>query len=155
MHPTKLTQTEAARAVGLTRTSIWRAIRKGKLSTERAEDGSVRIDASELLRLFPDANLERARVLAPDSAANAPERANANAELTSLRALVDELKADKIHLRAEAERAAAERVQLAEERTRLSAERAQLLAMLREQAEQVRLLTDARPVQKKPWWRWW
>src|SRR3712207_1173676 len=131
MHPTKLTQTEAARAAGLTRTSIWRAIKRGRLSAERAQDGGVRIDASELLRVFPEANLQRAQVRAPGNAVNAAERGNTHVDLAALQRLVDELKADKLHLRAELERAAAERTQLAEERTRLSEERAQLLIMLK------------------------
>jgi hypothetical protein len=152
MHPTKLTQTEAARAAGLTRTSIWRAIKRGRLSVERGDDGSVLIDASELLRLFPKADLERAQVRAPRNAMYVSERGSTHADFTALHALIDELKVDKLHLHAQLHHAADERAQLAEERARLSEERTQLLAMLREQAEQVRLLTDQR-AKKKSWWR--
>ena len=47
----KLTQAEAARAAGVSRTHILRAIKGGKLSAEKLDDGSVRIDGSELLRV--------------------------------------------------------------------------------------------------------
>ena len=57
----KLTQAEAARAAGVSRTHILRAIKGGKLSAEKLDDGSVRIDGSELLRVWPNADLARAR----------------------------------------------------------------------------------------------
>src|SRR3954454_17282856 len=54
--PKKLTQAEAARATGVSRTQILRAIKSGRLSSEKLEDGSVRIEVSELLRVWPDAD---------------------------------------------------------------------------------------------------
>ncbi len=150
---TKLTQTEAARAAGVSRTSIWRAIKQGQLSTERADDGSMRIDASELLRLYPDADFERAHERAPSSVLNAYERGDGSGEQADDRALlllVDELRADKLHLRAELERAAQERERAAEERARLLSAIEQKDRLIAEQTEHVRLLTD----QRKPKRRW-
>ncbi len=144
VHTTKLTKAQAARAARVSHTTIWRAIKRGRLSAEQADDGTLRVDASELLRVFPHADLARAQERAPHRAMLNQERS----ELHALHTLVEELQADKRHLRAELDRAAEERARLVsviERNTRL----------LEEQAEQVRLLTDARPVQKKRWWRWW
>jgi hypothetical protein len=155
---TKLTQTEAARAAGVSRTSIWRAIKQGQISIERVDDGSMRIDASELLRLYPDADLERAHERAPGTVLNAHERGDGSDEQADHRALlllVEELRADKLHLRAELERAAQERERAAEERARFLSAIEQKDRQLAEQAKQVRLLTDQRQPKRRWWARWW
>lgn len=43
----------AALAVGVGKTTVFRSIKSGRLSARRLEDGSYRIDASELARAFP------------------------------------------------------------------------------------------------------
>jgi excisionase family DNA binding protein len=45
--------TDAAHATGLSRPTIFRAIKNGKLSARRMEDRSYRIEASELARVYP------------------------------------------------------------------------------------------------------
>jgi hypothetical protein len=144
---TKLTQAEAARAAGTSRTSIWRMIKQGRLSAERS-DGAVHIDASELLRLFPQANLERAHERSESDTLNVRERPD-DGELRALRAHIEELQADKRHLRDELDRTL-ERA--ADERTRFLSMIEQKDRLLSEQLEQVRLLTDLR-TPKKSWWR--
>lgn len=47
------TLTTAAKATGIGRSTIHRAITKGRLSAKRLEDGSYRIDPAELARAFP------------------------------------------------------------------------------------------------------
>ena len=138
---TKLTKAQAARAARVSHTTIWRAIKRGRLSAEQAEDGTLRIDASELLRVFPQADLARAEERAPHRAMLNAERG----ELDALRTLVEELQGDKQHLRAELDRAA-------DERTRLLGVIERKDRLLEEQLEQVRLLTDQRTA-KKSWWR--
>ena len=49
----------AAQAIGMGKTTIFRHIKKGRLSARRLEDGSYRIDASELARAFPPASVEQ------------------------------------------------------------------------------------------------
>jgi chromosome segregation ATPase len=158
---TKLTQTEAARAAGVSRTSIWRLIKQGRLSAERREDGNLRVDLSELRRVFPEASPERVHERAPAAASSAHERVreradahSEHAELRALQALVGELKADKLHRDGEVAYLREELRHAREERTRLSEERDRLLRMLEEQSAHVRLLTDQRT--RKSWWRrWW
>jgi hypothetical protein len=47
------TLTKAAEATGKGKSTIHRAIKSGKLSAKRHDDGSYSIDASELHRVFP------------------------------------------------------------------------------------------------------
>src|SRR3954463_10279495 len=44
---------EAAQQVGLHRSSLFRAIRAGRLSAERTEGGDYLIDPAELFRVYP------------------------------------------------------------------------------------------------------
>jgi hypothetical protein len=43
---------DAAEKVGTSKVDIWRAIREGKLSAQRTDDGSFAIDRAELFRVF-------------------------------------------------------------------------------------------------------
>lgn len=48
----KLNLSQAAKAVGKNRTTIWRHINSGKLSYERDRDGMPFVDTSELIRVY-------------------------------------------------------------------------------------------------------
>jgi hypothetical protein len=156
--PTQLTQAEAARAARVSRTTIWRAVKRGRLSVTQGDDGDARIDASELLRVFPRADLQRARETFQNDAVDTRERRGDSlhtTEFTALQAHLAELQADKQRMAAELARAAEERTQLLSmlaRRDEILEERDRVLA---QQLEQVRLLTDAR-TSRRPWWkRWW
>ncbi|TNC43796.1 hypothetical protein FHG66_20805 [Rubellimicrobium rubrum] len=58
------TLTEAAQATALSRPTIFRAIKTGKLSARREADKSYRIDASELARVFPTISVNKPDVTA-------------------------------------------------------------------------------------------
>lgn len=115
---TKLSQAQAARAARVSRTSIWRAVREGRISAERLEDGSLRIDASELLRVYPRADIDRARrggdsvTRTGTSDAQRALKERIDGELRAITEHLDELKRDKERLVRELEVAAAERRQL-------------------------------------------
>ncbi len=49
----KLTLGQAAKEVGLSKTAISNAVKKGKLSAERTEGGAYAIDPAELFRVYP------------------------------------------------------------------------------------------------------
>lgn len=152
---TRLSQVQAARAARVSRTTIYHAIKQGRLSAEQDEHGSVRVDASELLRLFPDADLARAHTPAHDDALDAHRRTRAPGDghdPAALYTLVEELKADKLYLQSELERASAERTLAAQERARFMAIIEQKDRLLAEQAQHMRLLTDQRS-KKQSWWR--
>lgn len=44
---------EASRATGISKATLSRAIKKGKISADKREDGSFLIDAAELHRVYP------------------------------------------------------------------------------------------------------
>lgn len=48
----KLNLSQAAKAVGKSRVTLWRHINTGKLSAERDRDGNPLVDTSELLRVY-------------------------------------------------------------------------------------------------------
>ncbi len=146
---TKLSQSAAARAAGVSRTTIWRALKDGTLSAERTKDGSLCIDASELLRLYPRADLARVRAAAPSEPVNAHEHARApesSGEVQALRFLIDELKASQSTQRDEIGF-------LRSELSRAREERERLLSMLEAKD---RLLTDQRErTASRRWWQRW
>lgn len=55
----KFSASQAAKAVGKSLPTITRAIKNGKISAERTQEGGFEIDASELYRVWPDAKHER------------------------------------------------------------------------------------------------
>jgi excisionase family DNA binding protein len=147
----KLTQAEAARAAGVSRTHILRAIKNGRLSAEKLDDGSVRVEASELLRVWPDADLDRARntgnsakPLPGNSHGDSGNSTSNDGDNAVLQALLDEIRQDRDRLRAELDKERQERERL----VRVIEEQA---VAVRSQGEQIRLLTDQR--ERRPWWR--
>jgi hypothetical protein len=49
---------DAAKATGKSKTTLHRAIKSGRISASKAEDGSYAIDPSELHRVFPAVTVE-------------------------------------------------------------------------------------------------
>src|SRR5271166_7104876 len=122
---TRFTLGQAAKLTRLSKATLSRAIRAGKLSANRLDDGAYSIDASELARVFPvtpetvaggdlaSGMTRRATVGAtPGTALETPDPelvarlAAADAEIAGLKALLaevrargDELRRDKDELR--------------------------------------------------------
>ena len=83
---------EAAKAAGFSKPTLSRAIKKGKLSAKRLDDGSYSIDAAELER-WKDANGHRnasvKRIATPnETPVTPPEDSALQAEIEQLRAQV-------------------------------------------------------------------
>ncbi len=113
---------EAAEQAGTSKTSIFRAIKSGRLSATRDDQGGVRIDPAELARAFPPKPLqpERSRTAMPEQAGmhgNPDElrvrNAALEAEVHLLRQMVDDLKGERGDLKAERNRWAAQAERLA------------------------------------------
>jgi hypothetical protein len=131
---------EAARAVGRSKTTLGRAIKSGRISATRGEDGSYLIDPAELHRVFAvtrdgHPRMERSVTLNGPEPAPSPETLALRQLLAERERLVDEQAGTIRDLRARLDAAAEERRREAEERRRLLA-----------------LLTDQRV---RPWWRRW
>jgi hypothetical protein len=120
----------AARAAVVSKTTIRRAIEKGRLSATRRDDGSYEIDPAELHRAFPghgDAAGTMARsVTANDTGELRVEVEMLRERLEEKDAVISDLREDRDHWRAQAEQA-------------------------------TRLLTDqrptAQPAESRGWWR--
>jgi excisionase family DNA binding protein len=50
-----LTLSDAANAAGVAKSTIWRAIKAGRISASKTGIGSYQVDAAELFRVFPPA----------------------------------------------------------------------------------------------------
>ena len=115
---------EAATAAGVSKSTIQRAIKSGRLSATRTDDGGYAIDPAELHRVYPARNGGDA---ARTDAAGQDATAMLEAELASLRELLrradreaDDLRADREAWRAQAENASATVRQLTDQRERPS-----------------------------------
>jgi len=102
-----LTLGQASKLSGRSKTTLARAIKAGRLSATRRDTGEFSIDASELSRVFP---------VTPETETlvrhTTPERdtelrlAAAEAELTALKRLLDEIERSRDDWKAQAERLA-------------------------------------------------
>lgn len=122
---------EAATAAGVSKSTIQRAIKSGRLSATRTDDGGYSIDPAELHRAYPARNTDdvaRTDAAGQDATSPAPAAtAMLEAELASLRELLrradreaDDLRADRDAWRAQAENASATVRQLTDQRERPS-----------------------------------
>lgn len=117
---------EAAKATGMSKAAISRAIKNGTLSAEKQENGSYRIDPAELHRVYPPVSQQRLQQQATETDDATKLNPALNAENRELRAKLesaeqrlrdrDEVIAD---LREDRDRwrAQAERLLLADQRT--------------------------------------
>lgn len=81
----ELTLSAAAQATGKGKSTLLRAVKSGKLSARRTDDGAFMVDASELARVFPMKHPERTA----DTPWSAPEPPDAGGvELAVLRTKV-------------------------------------------------------------------
>lgn len=134
----ELTVAQAATLIGKSKSTLTRAIKSGRLSAIRKDDGSFALDPAELHRAYPDAMRG-----APDGASRIADTAvDDAAQRLEISALRDDLAA--------ARQAAAVASALAEERARA------LEAAERNLADLRRLLpAPPGPVSPRPWWRFW
>lgn len=72
---------EAARATGMSKAAISRAIKNGTLSAEKQEDGSFKIDPAELHRVYPPLTSKQATSRNDETVSNG----NLNGELRELK----------------------------------------------------------------------
>jgi hypothetical protein len=95
-----LSLAEAAKHCGVNRSTILRAVKSGKMSGNRQDDGSWQVEASELFRVFePKPNTSAAPQAAHYDAAT-------DALVAELRAVIADLRRDRDAWRDQAERLA-------------------------------------------------
>jgi hypothetical protein len=122
---------QAALAARVSKTTLRRAIDKGRLSAARVNDGSYEIDPAELHRVFPS-HSDEGGTLARSVTGN--DTGELRVEVEMLREQLAMLKDERDDLRRRFDESEAERRQAQE---RLTA-----------------LLTDQRPARRWRWWPW-
>lgn len=134
---TQLTLPQAAKATGKDRTTIWRAIKSGKLTATKNADDVYVVAVAELIRVYgplkgrnQPATLHEVASQQPTTAENLNSNNELVAEVAALRAQIAALEADK--------RA------LAEDKTDLREERDHWRKAYEDQAATVKLLADQR-----------
>ena len=130
-----LTLKEAAERAGISKTSMFRAIKAGRLSAGRADGGTFQIDASELHRAFPDRPVKVTKSAPQErEPARAAEQSGMGAEFVELR------------------------IRNAELAAQLSATKELLEEMRRARDDwkgQAQQLALPKPVAPAPAWSWW
>jgi excisionase family DNA binding protein len=111
----------AARATGVSKSTVYRAIKAGRISASRADSGDYAIDPAELHRVFPPLDSEETRSGAgpmggqtsPAGGELALKNARLEAEIAAtalvselLRRQLDETRQDRDHWRGQAQRLA-------------------------------------------------
>lgn len=105
---------EAARATGMSKAAISRAIKNGTLSAERLDSGSFKIEPAELHRVYPPVAAKQADAIGDATLSNG----SVNGEIRELRAkleaatqrlsdkdtMIDDLREDRDHWRTQAQR---------------------------------------------------
>jgi len=103
-----LSPAEAAKHVGLTKQSVIKAIRSGRLSAIKEANGGWSIEPVELFRVWPAVNQDRGKVTPQVDAGLPPENNEVVAVLKEqielLRSQLDDVRVDRNHWRQIAER---------------------------------------------------
>jgi hypothetical protein len=104
-----LSLSEAATAAGIAKSTIWRAIKSGRVSASKTETGCYQIDAAELFRVFPATN-KHAAMKQDGTAAERAAAAVLEAQISALkdvsallREQLEDVREDRDAWRAQAE----------------------------------------------------
>lgn len=135
---------QAAKETGKGKSSIHRAIKSGRLSAQRQEDGTYSIDAAELFRAFPPAPLEPVAGQAMEPHQEPPATPSVAEEVMRVR-----VKMLTTQLEREQETVADLRARLDAE----AAERRRLIALLTHQEQKSEPLPASVPTARR--WFWW
>lgn len=140
----QLTVRQAAERVGISRQTMFRYIKQGKVSATISHSGEKQIEISELLRAFGSLQPETVTPTTPNDRLKQSQRDNETTAITSYRIELERLKA-QLDLKSSELELAKERISELKSREYSAVEEKNRLLTLIEQ--QTRLLTA--PVQKK------
>lgn len=101
-----LTLGEAAKAAGVSKATISKALAKGRLSYVSKDTAGYQIDPAELFRVFPPKHTETVSAERLETPSETADLRVLRAELEAARELVAELKADRDAWRDQAQRLA-------------------------------------------------
>ena len=129
---------QAADAVGRGKPAILKAIKSGRISAKKDDNGQWLIDPAELHRVYPPTTAGNSSDTVPGERREPPENSGIGPHVEVLRERIAEKDALIADLRNERDR---------------------LLTIVETQAAQVKQLTDQRPAQpgaprRRRWWSW-
>ena len=130
--PVTFSLSAAAKQIGKSKTTLTRAVKSGKLSATRHEDGSYSIDPAELARAYPLQPVTRRETGSPQDPPDTPS----DSELDQLRLKVEMLET----------MLAREQESVADLRMRLDRADSRITGLLPH--------TLAQPAAPRRWWRW-
>lgn len=145
----------AARETGLSKSTISRAIKSGRISAARQHDGSYLIEPAELFRVYPRNVAQPPSDARHDVVRNPPEEASA-ATLNEIELLKIKLAMTEELLAQERENSKRQHETVQDLRKRLDTATDKVLALAQQTQPIADALRDApRNSQKQPfWWRW-
>ena len=126
---------QAAQHVGTSKSTILRAIQRGRLSATRDAEGSYKIDPAELLRVYPPDRL------VPRSTSQSTPQHSTDVEVRMLRELL------------EAAKFRADELRIERDRWQATCERLLLSAPIVAPAPAAP--TPVTTPQRRSWWKWW
>lgn len=85
----KLSLRQAAQQAGVSKSTILRAIQKGRVSADRTDDGGYAIDPAELMRVYGEKTAQQVSTSAAGQDAPANATAVLQAQIDGLKAQVD------------------------------------------------------------------
>jgi hypothetical protein len=135
-----LTLLEAAKEVGKSKATLWRAAKTGALSVTKNEAGQILVDSSELFRVF-QAKRSEPRLMTQDEAVHVTHEADD----TALRLAVAETKIEALH-------AMVQELQRARDAWQAQAERLALASPIMAPGP---VATPEASEPRQSWFRWW
>lgn len=107
-----LTLAEAAKETGLTRSAIFKAIKSGKLSAKKDEQGHFQIDPAELFRVYKPVNKEPSTSEQRETAKETTETNELRTRLDMIGQLLRQVEGERDDLRRRLDEEATERRKL-------------------------------------------
>ena len=146
---------QAAKKTGVSKATISRDIKKGKLSAERQEDGSYKIQASELFRVYqPGTPKEKEKTVTAELSVTPEEKLKINeleTELKNAREKIRDLEQERDRWHTQAERLTLFLITHEQEKKDKTDERIEeAVKELKQERDQWREKAE----KKKSWWTW-
>lgn len=111
---------QAAKATGLSKSWISKAISKGRLSAQRSENGQFQIDPAELFRVFPPATIENVDGERMETGENSKDYSLFSLKVEHLRELLKQVEGERDDLRGRLDKSEEARESAAAELRRLT-----------------------------------
>jgi hypothetical protein len=107
-----LTLTEAAKAVGMSRAGLFKAVKRGNVSASKDDNGHYLIDPAELFRVYQPVNVVDVSSKQKETEKLTVEAPELTAKIEAMAALLDQVKSERDYLRNQLDKETEERRRL-------------------------------------------